>query len=175
MDELEDARARVVEENEAFRRVLLQLGQHLQQACTALDPASADDDFTYPEKITPSSLFDSTTGDLFGSTPIMSKGRRAEAALQPSTTSHASTARATILGLLSHLQMKIRAARPAEPDVISEGNPSNKDDELHRARAAAAQETIRGLEEEIGTLAQERPFFFSQRTFSSPKMVDRAT
>lgn len=37
MDELEDARSRVVEENDAFRRILLQLSQNLQAVCVALE------------------------------------------------------------------------------------------------------------------------------------------
>ena len=150
MDELEDSRARIVEENDAFRRVLLQLGQHLQQACVALGSASAENEAgAYPETITPSSLFDPTTAGLFGSTSTPAE-QRAEAALQPSTTSHASAARATILGLLSQLQVRVRAVRSIELAATPSDAALSEDDELSRARAAAAQETIRSLEEELG-------------------------
>lgn len=162
MDELEDARSRVVEENDAFRRILLQLGQNLQAVCVALetnpdaevgpsnrsvDPEPlADHAFPFaflpkmPDTITPSSLFDSTSPLNASANPSMS--------LSPSTTSHASTARATILSLLSQLQARVRKIR------AEAGHPT--DDvlagQVDEAREAAAQRTIRQLEDELGAL-----------------------
>lgn len=110
---------------------------------------SADPDADgLPDAITPSALFDPA--------PLTTSARGArtpEQALTPSTTSHASAARATILGLLAQLQAQVRAARTAAAAVaaVAGGKDGREgEDELAKARDAAAQATIRELEDELG-------------------------
>lgn len=85
---------------------------------------------------------------LFDSTSPLNASANPSMSLSPSTTSHASAARATILSLLSQLQARVRKIR------AEAGHPT--DDvlagQVDEAREAAAQRTIRQLEDELGAL-----------------------